>query len=94
MSDGVASELLQLSFDLGDILLKRGDLLIGFEGIELGDALDADLGEASDVFIGDFALKNLQIRFETLPDGGDDGLPCGAFFDVTVDAFFDEYLFQ
>lgn len=94
MGDGVAGELLELAFDFGDVFFERGDVFVGFEGVELGDAFDADLGEAGDVVVGDFAFEDLEVGFEAFPDGGDDGLPGGALFDVAVDAFFDEDFFE
>ncbi len=94
MGDGVAGELFELALDLGDVLFESGDVFVGLEGVELGDAFDADLGEAGDVVVGDFAFEEFQVRFEAFPDGGDDGLPGGAFFDVAIDAIFDEDLLE
>lgn len=94
MGDGEAGELLQMAFDFGDVFFESGDVFVSLEGVELGDAFDADLGEAGDVVVGDFAFEEFQVRFEAFPDGGDDGLPGGAFFDVAIDAFFDEDLLE
>ena len=63
MGDGVAGELLELAFDFGDVFFESGDVFVGFEGVELGDAFDADLGEAGDVVIGDLAIEDLSVGF-------------------------------
>lgn len=55
--DGIISEVLDIVRHLLHSLLYSLDMLVGLEGIELRDALNADLGELNDVFLRDLAAE-------------------------------------
>ena len=76
------------------VFSSDSDFLVGLEGVELGDALDLDLGEADDVVLGDLALEEFLEGLQAVVDGLDDGFPGVALLDVAVDAVFDEDLLQ
>ena len=90
----VVGEVGQVVLDLVDLHLEVGDALIGLLGVELGDALDPDLGQARDILVGDRTDQMLDVRFESGVDGLQDGLPGLALLDVAVDAVLDEDLLQ
>ena len=79
---------------LFDLVFEAADEFVGFEGIELRDTLDLDLGEPDDVLLGDFAEKHAEVRAEALPDLFDDRFPGFAFLDASIDPLLDEDFFE
>ncbi len=43
--------------DLGELLLELRHQLVSFKAVVLGDALDADFGQAGDVLLADVAQE-------------------------------------
>ena len=92
--DGVFGEVFEVLLGLGDGIFEGLDLFVGFEAVELGDALDLDFEQAEDVVLRDLALEKFFVGLEAGIDGLDHSLPGLFLFDPAVDAFFDKDLFQ
>ena len=92
--DGVGGEALEVLFRLGDLVLESAEVFVGLEGVELGDALDTDFGEADDVLLGDFTAEETEVGAQPGPDFLDDGFPGFAFLDAAVNALLDEDLLE
>jgi hypothetical protein len=73
--DGVVDEVGEVVLCLLDVDLDLFDLLVGLESVVLRDALDADLGEAGEVVVGDGAAEELEEGLQALADLGEDVLP-------------------
>lgn len=92
--DRVFGEVFKVLLGRCDVVFEPFDQLVGFEGVELGDALDLDFKQAKNVVLRDLALEEFLVGLEAFIDGGDDGFPSFLFFDAAVDAFLDEDLLQ
>ena len=65
-----------------------------FVDVKEGDAADADLEEAIDVFVGNVTQQFLLERFEAIVNGLNDRFVGFALLDFLVDALLDENALQ
>lgn len=94
MSDDVFGEVLEVFTSLAEIAFGFFDLFAMLVDVEEGDSANADLKQAVNIWIGQFADEFLFERFEAVIDRRDNRFVGFALFDFLVDPFFDENAFE
>ena len=94
VGDGVARDVLDVFFSLGNAIFEAPDLFVGAEAIVLGNTLYLNLSETDDVVAGDLAFEKFFERVEAFVDRFDHGFPGFAFLNIAVDAVLDEDALQ
>src|SRR5262249_16418718 len=74
MSDDVFGEVLEIFARFAEFAFGFLDLLAMLVDVEKGDSANADLEQAIDIGVADFAKQFLTERFKTVIYGRDDGL--------------------